>query len=97
MVSAVRLTRLVLPNIKQQMGSHNPHVFRINKISSNWLFLSNSLRIGVLSWAKAYLMSCPFGVTVTRYVGYTHAERVEAILESQSKSDGLNKEEIRKM
>jgi len=64
----------------------------------NGLFLSNSLRLGVLGWAKALSDElAPHGVTVnTVCPGYTRTERVEAILETQSNSSGLKKEEIEK-
>ena len=66
------------------------------KTPVNGLFLSNSLRMGVLGWAKALSDEiAPYGITVnTVCPGYTKTERVEAILESQSKASGLKKEEI---
>ena len=62
------------------------------------LFLSNSLRMGVLGWSKALADElAPFGVTVnTVCPGYTRTERVDAILESQSNATGLKKEDIEK-
>ena len=66
------------------------------KTPVNGLFLSNSLRMGVLGWAKALADEvAPFGITVnTVCPGYTKTERVEAILESQSNASGLKKEDI---
>ena len=60
------------------------------------LFLSNSLRMGVLGWAKALSDEiAPDGITVnTVCPGYTRTERVESILDSQSKATGKTKDEI---
>ena len=99
MMSAIRLTRLVLPNMKEANWGRIINISSVSvKSPVTGLFLSNSLRMGVLGWAKALSDEvAPFGVTVnTVCPGYTRTERVEAILESQSKSSGLNKEEIEK-
>tara|TARA_Y100001947_G_C10176591_1_gene234696 strand:- start:337 stop:645 length:309 start_codon:yes stop_codon:yes gene_type:complete len=54
--------------------------------------------MGVLGWAKALSDEiAPFGITVnTVCPGYTKTERVEAILDAQSKSSDLTKEDIEK-
>ena len=66
------------------------------KTPVNGLFLSNSLRMGVLGWAKALSDEvAPHGITVnTVCPGTTKTERIEEILNAQSKSSGKDKKEI---
>ena len=99
MMSAVRLSRAVIPNMKQNGWGRIINISSVSvKTPVNGLFLSNSLRMGVLGWAKALADEvAAHGITVnTVCPGYTRTERVEAILESQSSSSGLSKEEIEK-
>ena len=99
MMSSIRLTRAVLPNMKENNWGRIINISSVSvKTPVNGLFLSNSLRMGVLGWAKALADElAAYGVTVnTVCPGYTRTERVEAILESQSSSSGLSKEEIEK-
>jgi len=99
MMSAVRLSRAVIPNMKENGWGRIINISSVSvKTPVNGLFLSNSLRMGVLGWAKALADEvAAHGITVnTVCPGYTKTERVEAILESQSSSSGLSKEEIEK-
>ena len=99
MMSCLRLSRLVIPNMKKNAWGRIINISSVSvKTPVNGLFLSNSLRMGVLGWAKALSDElAPHGVTVnTVCPGYTRTERVEAILETQSNSSGLKKEEIEK-
>ena len=99
MMSAVRLSRAVIPNMKENNWGRIINISSVSvKTTVNGLFLSNSLRMGVLGWAKALADElAAHGITVnTVCPGYTRTERVEAILESQSSSSGLRKEEIEK-
>ena len=99
MMSAVRLSRAVIPNMKENGWGRIINISSVSvKTPVNGLFLSNSLRMGVLGWAKALADEvAAHGITVnTVCPGYTRTERVEAILESQSSSSGLSKEEIEK-
>ena len=99
MMSCLRLSRLVIPNMKENGWGRIINISSVSvKTPVNGLFLSNSLRMGVLGWAKALSDELAMhGITVnTVCPGYTRTDRVEAILESQSKSSGLNKEEIEK-
>ena len=99
MMSCLRLSKLVLPNMKKNAWGRIINISSVSvKTPVNGLFLSNSLRMGVLGWAKALSDElAPHGVTVnTVCPGYTRTERVEAILETQSNSSGLKKEEIEK-
>ena len=99
MMSCLRLSKLVIPNMKKNAWGRIINISSVSvKTPVNGLFLSNSLRMGVLGWAKASSDELPpHGVTVnTVCPGYTRTERVEAILETQSNSSGLKKEEIEK-
>ena len=99
MMSAIRLSRAVVPNMKKKEWGRIINISSVSvKTPVNGLFLSNSLRMGVLGWAKALADElAAYGITVnTVCPGYTKTERVEAILESQSSSSGLSKEEIEK-
>jgi 3-oxoacyl-[acyl-carrier protein] reductase len=99
MMSCLRLSKLVIPNMKKNGWGRIINISSVSvKTPVNGLFLSNSLRMGVLGWAKALSDElAPHGVTVnTVCPGYTRTERVEAILEKQSNSSGLKKEEIEK-
>ncbi len=99
MMSCLRLSKLVMPNMKKNGWGRIINISSVSvKTPVNGLFLSNSLRMGVLGWAKALSNElAPHGITVnTVCPGYTRTERVEAILETQSNSSGLKKEEIEK-
>ena len=99
MMSAIRLSKAVVPNMKKKEWGRIINISSVSvKTPVNGLFLSNSLRMGVLGWAKALADElAAHGITVnTVCPGYTRTERVEAILESQSSSSGLSKEEIEK-
>ena len=99
MMSCLRLSKLAIPNMKKNAWGRIINISSVSvKTPVNGLFLSNSLRMGVLGWAKALSDElAPHGITVnTVCPGYTRTERVEAILETQSNSSGLKKEEIEK-
>ncbi len=99
MMSCLRLSKLVIPNMKRNGWGRIINISSVSvKTPVNGLFLSNSLRMGVLGWAKALSDElAPHGITVnTVCPGYTRTERVEAILETQSNSSGLKKEDIEK-
>ena len=99
MMSCLRLSKLVIPNMKKNGWGRIINISSVSvKTPVNGLFLSNSLRMGVLGWAKALSDElAPHGITVnTVCPGYTRTERVEAILETQSNSSGLKKEDIEK-
>ena len=99
MMSAVRLSRAVIPNMKKNNWGRIINISSVSvKTPVNGLFLSNSLRMGVLGWAKALADELAmYGVTVnTVCPGYTKTERVEAILDSQSSTSGKSKEDIEK-
>ena len=99
MMSCLRLSKLVIPNMKKNAWGRIINISSVSvKTPVNGLFLSNSLRMGVLGWAKALSDElAPHGITMNTVCPcYTRNERVEAILETQSNSSGLKKEEIEK-
>lgn len=99
MMSCIRLSKLVIPKMKQKNWGRIINISSVSvKTPVTGLFLSNSLRMGVLGWAKALSDEiAPFGITVnTVCPGYTKTERVEAILDAQSKSSDLTKKDIEK-
>ena len=97
MMSAIRLSRLVLPDMKKKKWGRIINISSVSvKTPVNGLFLSNSLRMGVLGWAKALSDEvAPNGITVnTVCPGTTKTERIEQILNAQSKSTGKDKNEL---
>ena len=74
MMSAVRLSRAVIPNMKENGWGRIINISSVSvKTPVNGLFLSNSLRMGVLGWAKALADEvAAHGITVnTVCPGYT--------------------------
>ena len=97
MMSAIWLSRLVLPDMKKRNWGRIINISSISvKTPVNGLFLSNSLRMGVLGWAKALSDEvAPNGVTVnTVCPGTTKTERIQEILKAQSESSGKDRKEI---
>ena len=97
MMSAIRLSKLVLPDMKKNKWGRIVNISSISvKTPVNGLFLSNSIRMGVLGWAKALSDEvAPHGITVnTVCPGTTKTERIEQILNSQSESSGEDKSEL---
>ena len=97
MMSAIRLSRLVLPDMKKRNWGRIINISSISvKTPVNGLFLSNSLRMGVLGWAKALSDEvAPNGVTVnTVCPGTTKTERIQEILKAQSESSGKDRKEL---
>jgi 3-oxoacyl-[acyl-carrier protein] reductase len=96
--SAVRLTGLVLPEMK---AAHWGRVINISSYSVKQpidnLMLSNSLRLAVLGWAKTLANEvAPLGILVnTVCPGWTDTQRVNALLEHRSAETGLTVDEIR--
>tara|TARA_Y100000741_G_scaffold351243_1_gene322136 strand:- start:1061 stop:1852 length:792 start_codon:yes stop_codon:yes gene_type:complete len=97
MMSAIRLSKLVLPDMKNNKWGRIINISSVSvKTPVNGLFLSNSIRMGVLGWAKALSDEvAPHGITVNSVCpGTTKTERIEQILNAQSKSSGKDKSEI---
>ena len=97
MMSAIRLSKLTLPDMKKNKWGRVINISSVSvKTPVNGLFLSNSIRMGVLGWAKALSDEvAPYGITVnTVCPGTTKTERIEDILNAQSESTGKNKKEL---
>ena len=97
MMSAIRLSKLVLPDMKNNKWGRIINISSVSvKTPVNGLFLSNSIRMGVLSWAKALSDEvAPHGITInTVCPGTTKTERIEQIINAQSESSGKDKSEI---
>ena len=91
MMSAIRLSRLVLPDMKKNKWGRIINISSVSvKTPVNGLFLSNSIRMGVLGWAKALSDEvAPHGITVNSVCpGTTKTERIEQILNARSESSG---------
>ena len=97
MMSAIRLSKLVLPDMKKNKWGRIINISSVSvKTPVNGLFLSNSIRMGVLGWAKALSDEvAPHGITVNSVCpGTTKTERIEQILNAQSESSGKDMSEI---
>ena len=97
MMSAIRLSKLVLPDMKENKWGRIINISSVSvKTPVNGLFLSNSIRMGVLGWAKSLSDEvAPYGITVNSVCpGTTKTERIEQILNAQSESSGKDKSEI---
>ena len=97
MMSAIRLSKLVLPDMTKNKWGRIINISSVSvKTPVNGLFLSNSIRMGVLGWAKALSDEvAPHGITVNSVCpGTTKTERIEQILNAQSESSGKDKSEI---
>ena len=97
MMSAIRLSKLVLPDMKKNKWGRIINISSVSvKTPVNGLFLSNSIRMGVLGWAKALSDEvAPHSITVNSVCpGTTKTERIEQILNAQSESSGKDKSEI---
>ena len=97
LMSVVRLTRLVLPHMREQKWG------RIVNISSSGvrapvpnLTLSNSIRMAVLGWAKTLANQVAGDNVLVNTVcpGFTDTDRIKEILANQSAATGKSVEEI---
>ena len=97
MMSSIRLTKLVLPDMKERNWGRIINISSVSvKTPVPGLFLSNSLRLGVLGWSKALSDEvAPKGITVNSVCpGSTRTARITNILKSQSEATGKSLEEI---
>lgn len=97
LMSVVRLTRLVLPHMRTQKWG------RVINISSSGvrqpvpaLTLSNSIRMGVLGWAKTLANQVAGDNILVNTVcpGFTDTDRIKEILANQSAASGKSVDEI---
>jgi 3-oxoacyl-[acyl-carrier protein] reductase len=97
MMSSIRLSKLVLPSMKERNWGRIINISSVSvKTPVPGLFLSNSLRMGVLGWSKALSDEvAPKGITVNSVCpGSTRTARITDILKSQSEATGKTLEEI---
>lgn len=97
MMSSIRLSKLVLPDMKERNWGRIINISSVSvKTPVPGLFLSNSLRMGVLGWSKALSDEvAPKGVTVNSVCpGSTRTARITNIFQSQSEAMGKTIEEI---
>jgi len=97
MMSSIRLSKLVLPDMKERNWGRIINISSVSvKTPVPGLFLSNSLRMGVLGWSKALSDEVASkGVTVNSVCpGSTRTARITNIFQSQSEAMGKTIEEI---
>jgi 3-oxoacyl-[acyl-carrier protein] reductase len=96
-MSSVRLSRLVLPQMKENNWGRIINISSVSvKTPVNGLFLSNSIRMGVLGWSKALSDEvAASGITVNSVCpGSTRTKRITDIFDAQSQATGKSVDEI---
>ena len=97
MMSALRMSHLVLPNMKEKKWGRIINISSVSvKTPVKNLFLSNSIRLGVLGWAKALSDEVgKDGITVnTVCQGCTRTNRITSLFSDTAKETGQTIEEI---
>ena len=97
MMSSIRLSKLALPQMKDRSWGRIINISSVSvKTPVPGLFLSNSLRMGVLGWSKALSDEVAAdGITVNSVCpGSTRTARITNIFKSQSKATGKTPQEI---
>ena len=97
LVSAVELTRAVLPGMKERRWGRILNVTSIAaKQPIDGLMLSNSLRAAVIGFARTLATEvAPFGVTVNNLLpGYTRTDRVQELARAASGKAGASDTDI---
>ena len=96
MMSALRVSRLALPHMKKQKWGRIINISSYSvKTPVTGLFISNTIRLGVLGWAKALSDEVAReGITVnTVCPGSTRTERINQLIANNSKNSGKNLKE----
>ena len=97
MMSAVRLTRLVLAHMRSQQWGRIINIASYSvKQPMPQMVLSNSLRMSVVGWAKTLSneVACE-GITVNNVCpGWTRTGRVDQLLKARALETGVEPEEI---
>lgn len=99
MLSAIRMSRTVLPQMKVNGWGRIINISSVSvKTPVNSLFLSNSIRLGVLGWAKALSDEvAEHGITVNSVCpGMTRTNRISDINSKISEKSGMPMEEVEK-
>ncbi|MDQ3995654.1 MAG: SDR family oxidoreductase [Gemmatimonadota bacterium] len=97
--SAVELTRLVLPDMKERRWGRIINVTSITvKQPVDGLMLSNSIRAAVTGFARTLATEvAPFGITVNNILpGYTRTERVEQLNRATAEREGISAGEVQR-
>jgi 3-oxoacyl-[acyl-carrier protein] reductase len=97
--SAVELTRLVLPGMKERRWGRIINVTSITvKQPVDGLMLSNSIRAAVTGFARTLANEvATFGITVNNILpGYTRTERVEQLNRATAEREGIAAEEVQR-
>ena len=100
MMSALRMSQTVIPDMKKANWGRIINISSVSvKTPVNSLFLSNSIRLGVLGWAKALSDEVgQHGITVnTVCPGSTRTNRITSIYCSTAKQTGQSIEEIEEL
>jgi 3-oxoacyl-[acyl-carrier protein] reductase len=95
-ISAVMLTKSVLPGMKSQRWGRILNITSIAvKQPVENLILSNSIRAGITGFARTLANEvAPFGITVNNILpGYTRTERLENLAEETAGRKGVSVEE----
>jgi len=97
MMSAVRLSRLVLPHMRSQQWGRIINITSYSvKQPMPQMVLSNSIRMSVVGWAKTLSneVACE-GITVNNVCpGWTRTGRVDQLLMARAKETGIEPDEI---
>ena len=99
LMSAVRFTREVLPQMRSRKFGRIINITSVSvKQPLDHLLLSNSLRLGVVGWAKTLSNQVAAdGITINNVCpGWTRTDRVNALLTARSASEGVSPEEVEK-
>jgi len=97
MMSALRMSQTVLPSMKEKKWGRIINISSVSvKTPVSNLFLSNTIRLSVLGWAKALSDEVgQDGITVnTVCPGSTRTNRITSIYSNTSKQTGQSIEEI---
>tara|TARA_B100000686_G_scaffold352070_1_gene452782 strand:+ start:9343 stop:10218 length:876 start_codon:yes stop_codon:yes gene_type:complete len=100
LMSALRMTKLVLPDMKKKKWGRIITISSVSvKTPVNNLFLSNSIRLSVLGWAKALSDEvAEKGITVnTVCPGSTRTNRITSIYSQTAKQTNQSIKEIEEM
>jgi 3-oxoacyl-[acyl-carrier protein] reductase len=99
MMSTVRLTRLVLAHMRARQWGRVINITSYSvKQPMPQMVLSNSIRMGVVGWAKTLSNEVASdGITVNNVCpGWTRTGRVDQLLQARARETGIAPEEIQK-
>ena len=99
MMSTIRLTRIALPHMRDRQWGRIINITSYSvKQPMPQMVLSNSIRMGVVGWAKTLSNEVAIdGITVNNVCpGWTRTGRVDQLLAARSEATGTSPEEIEK-